>query len=187
MKRILLSIVSLAAFSLMAFTPIADKYVSQKSHIKFFSSTPAEDIEANNYKAVSTVDTSTGDVAFSVPMQSFEFEKALMQEHFNGKNFLSTKKNPKAKLTGKLTNLSDINFEKDGTYEGNFSGEMTIKGETKQIEANGTIKVAGGAFTLESKFDLTLADYGIGFKKGKPATNIAKTIEVTLIAEYSKQ
>ena len=187
MKKIILSIVSLAAFSLMAFTPMAGKYVSQKSHIKFFSSTPAENIEANNYKAVSTIDTGTGDIVFSVPMQSFEFEKALMQEHFNGKNFLSTKKNPKAKLIGKITNLSDINFDKDGTYNGTFTGEMTIKGKTQPITASGTVKVAGGKFTLESKFNLTLADYGIGFKKGKPSTNIAKTIEVTLIAEYSKQ
>lgn len=187
MKKILLSLMALGALSLMAFTNIEDKYVSQKSHIKFHSSTPLEDIEANNYKAVSTVDASTGDVVFSVPMQSFEFEKALMQEHFNGKNFLSTKKNPKAKLIGKITNLGEVDFTKDGTYNGSFSGEMTIKGETQPITADGKITVKGGAFSLESTFDLTLADYGIAFKKGKPSTNVAKTIEVTLIAEYAKQ
>jgi len=35
-------------------------------------------IEANNYKAVGTIETSFGDILFSVPMQSFEFKKSLM-------------------------------------------------------------------------------------------------------------
>ncbi|MFT6872438.1 MAG: polyisoprenoid-binding protein YceI [Roseivirga sp.] len=187
MKKILLSLMALGTLSLMAFTNIEDKYVSRKSQIKFYSTTPLEDIEANNYKTVSTLDTSTGDVVFSVPMQSFEFEKALMQEHFNGKNFLSTKKYPKAKLIGKITNLGEVDFTKDGTYNGNFSGEMTIRGETQSIISDGKITVSGETFNLESTIDLTLADYGIAFKKGKPSTNIAKTIKVTLIAEYAKQ
>jgi hypothetical protein len=59
------------------------RLVSEKIHIKFFSTTPAEDIEANNYSATSTLNTSNGSVAFSVPMQGFEFEKRLMQRHFN--------------------------------------------------------------------------------------------------------
>tara|TARA_R110001592_G_scaffold194192_2_gene441636 strand:+ start:533 stop:1096 length:564 start_codon:yes stop_codon:yes gene_type:complete len=187
MKKITLSILSLLVISIVAMAPIADKYVSTKTHIKFFSTTPVEDIEANNYAAVGTLDASTGDVVFSVPMQSFEFEKALMQEHYNGKDFLSTKKFPKAKLTGKITNLSEVNFAKDGTYNATIDGEMTIKGESKAISEKGSITVAGGKITVNSTFDLTLADYGIAFKKGKPASNIAKTIAVTIVAEYSKQ
>jgi polyisoprenoid-binding protein YceI len=187
MKKLSLSILSLLVIAVVAMAPIADKYVSTKTHIKFFSTTPVEDIEANNYASVSTLDTSTGDVVFSVPMQSFEFEKALMQEHYNGKDFLNTKKYPKAKLTGKVTNLSEIDFNKDGTYQATVSGEMTIKEVSKQIDETGTITVAGGKITVNTKFNLTLSDYGIEFKKGKPSSNIAKTIEVTAIAEYSKQ
>jgi polyisoprenoid-binding protein YceI len=187
MKKLMLSILSLTAISLMAFTPIKGKLVSSKTHIKFFSSTALEDIEANNYKAVSTLDTETGDVVFSVPMQSFEFDKALMQEHYNGKNFLSTKKFPKSKMTGKITNLSDIDFTKNGQYNATVKGEMTIKGEMQSFNAKGSVSVADGKITINSKFNLTLADYKIAFKKGKPSTNIAKTIEITLVAEYSAQ
>ena len=186
MKKVILSIVVIATLALVAFSPIADKLVSTKTSVKFFSTTPAEDIEANNYKTVSTINSATGDVVFSVPMQSFEFEKSLMQKHFNSKNFLDTKKHPKAKFVGKITNLNNINFDKDGTYNASISGELVIKDVAKQHSEKGTITVNGNSIKVNSKFNVTLADHGIAFKDGKPSTNVAKTVEVTLIAEYQK-
>jgi polyisoprenoid-binding protein YceI len=181
MKKSFLTIVALVAISLTTF---AQKQVSSQTHIKFFSTTPAEDIEANNYKAVSTIDTSTGDIVFSVPMQSFEFEKAKMQEHFNSKKFLNTKANPKAKLTGKLVNLDTVKFNTDGTYTAVVEGDLTINGVTKPIKENVTINVEGGKINLTSKFNITLADHEVAFENGKPSTNIAKTVEVTVEANY---
>ncbi|GAB4123914.1 MAG: hypothetical protein OHK0045_04070 [Raineya sp.] len=163
------------------------KFVSTKTHIKFFSTTAVENIEAHNYKAISTIDTESGEVVFSVPMQSFEFEKSLMQKHFNQPNFLDTKKYPKAKLVGKITNLNEIDFKKDGTYPATISGEMSIKGVSKPITEKGTITVKGGNIEAKSKFDITLADYGITFTKGKPASNIAKKVEVTVEASYQSE
>lgn len=185
MKKIInLTMVVLAIISLSSFN-LAGKFVSNKTHIKFFSHTPAEDIVANNYKAVSTIEPSTGDVVFSVPMQSFEFEKALMQKHYNSDKFLDTKQFPKAKLVGKITNLSDIHFDKDGTYNANITGELTIKDKTNPINEKGTITVKGGSVTISSKFNITLAQYGVTFEKGKPSTNIGKSVEVTVLADYT--
>ena len=164
-----------------------DKLVSTKTQVKFFSTTPAEDIEANNTATVSTINTQTGDVVFSVPMQAFEFEKSLMQKHFNQDKFLDTKAHPKAKLTAKITNLSDIDFAKDGTYEADVEGALTIKGETQTIREKGTVTVKGKNIAVKSAFHVTLADYGIAFEKGKPSTNIAETVEVTINAEYQPQ
>jgi polyisoprenoid-binding protein YceI len=188
MKKLsILMIMSIAMLSLGAFNSNAVKWVSSKTHLKFFSTTPAEDIEANNYNAVSTIDPATGEVVFSVPMQSFEFEKALMQKHFNQEGFLDTKNHPKAKLTGKITNLNAVNWEKDGTYNAEINGDLTIKGVTKPIREKGTITVSGKSLTVDSKFNVTLADFGIAFEKGKPSTNVAKTVEVTVVAEYQQQ
>lgn len=183
---ILLSIIVLA-FTLFAFTPPAGKFVSSKSHIKFYSSTPVEDIEANNYAAVSNLNPATGDVIFSVPMQSFEFEKSLMQKHFNQEGFLDTKQFPRASLKGKITNLQDINFDADGSYQATVEGELTLKGVTRHIKEQGTITIKGSTVEVESKFNITLADYGVTFVKGKPSSNIAKTVEVTLKAEYQPE
>jgi len=64
------------------------------------------------------------------------------------------------------------------------SGDLTIKGVTKAISEKATFIIKNSIITLKSKFGITLADYGIVFKKGKPSTNIAKIIETTVEAEY---
>ena len=180
----ILSITLVAILGLLAFKPVADKLVSQKTHIKFFSTTPAEDIEANNYSAVSTIEKSTGKFVFSVPMQGFEFPKAKMQKHFNQKKFLHTKKYPKAKYVAEIKNLSDIDFDSNGTYKLEVDGKMTIHGETNPVNQEATLVIKDGETSLETVFDLTLADYGITFKRGKPSTNIADKVEVTAKAIY---
>ena len=184
-KKISVTVIALVALATTAFKSIPTKLVSNDTHISFFSHTPLEDITSNNYKVVSTLDQQTGDVAFSVPMQSFEFEKALMQKHFNSSDFLDTKKYPKAKFTGKISNLNEVNFSKDGTYAANATGELTIKEVTKPVNATGTITVLNGKVTLNSKMNITLADYNISFTKGKPSTNVAKEVAVTITSVYA--
>lgn len=169
-----------------AFSPIGDKLVSSETHIKFFSTTPAEDIEANNYKSVSTLNQVTDELVFSVPMQSFEFEKSLMQKHFNSDKFLDTKSNPKATLKATLNDLEKVDFNKSGVYSALVTGDLTINGVTNAINENVTFEVKGNEIILNSKLNITLTDYKIAFEKGKPSTNIAKTVEVTVIAKYKR-
>lgn len=187
MNKLSITAIALALFTLSAFKPVADKMVSRDGHISFFSHTAIEDITANNYKVVSTMDTATGDIVYSVPMQSFEFEKALMQKHFNSNKFLDTKKHPKAKFTGKITNLERVDFSKDGSYEATISGDMDIKGETKPYEEKASITVMGDQITLDSKMNIVLGDHGITFSGGKPSTNIAKEVEVTVKVVYQSE
>jgi len=189
MKKITLLFLSAGIIVFSAFTLATGKWVSKAAHVNFFSHTDAEDIKADNYKVVSTLDQATGEIVYSVPMQSFEFEKALMQKHFNSDKFLDTKTYPKAKFKGKITNLSEINFSKDGTYNTTVTGEMTIKATTKTVTEKGTITISGSAtkVSAKTKFKIVLADYGVAFEKGKPASNISKTVDVTVNAEYSPE
>lgn len=176
-----------SAILLVSFTSAFQKLTSSKTHIWFFSSTSLEDITAHNYQAVSTLDSQTGEIVFSVPMQSFEFEKSLMQKHYNSPDFLDTQKWPKAKFVGKISNLAAINFSSPGTCQADIEGQMTIRDKTNPIKEKGTITISSdGTITAVSKFNLTLADYGVAFKNGKPSTNIAKTIEINFEGEYSK-
>lgn len=188
MKNFALSLILIFSSILLAsFTSSIDKFSSSKTHIWFFSSTPVEDITAHNYQAVSTLDSQTGDVVFSVPMQSFEFQKSLMQKHYNSPDFLDTQKWPKAKFVGKIKNLSTVNFAKAGVYPVEIEGQMTIRDKTNPIQEKGTITIlANGTVKASSKFNITLADYGVAFKNGKPSTNIAKAIEINFEGEYSK-
>ena len=187
MKKIsVLAILTVVTVTLFSFKPLIGKLTTTKTHIKFFSSTPAEDIEAHNYKSIGTLDTQNGEVVFSVPMQSFEFEKALMQKHFNSDKFLDTKTFPKAKFVGSITNLSEINFEKNGTYQAHVKGELTLHGKTNPLQEKISIQVIESLLKTTGKFTIKLADYGIAFEKGKPSTNISKTVDITIDAEFQK-
>jgi len=184
MKKLVLTLF-IAVISIAAFGQ--NKLSTTSGHVKFFSSTPAEDIEANNYKVISKIIPSTGSVVFSIPMQSFEFEKALMQKHYNSKKFLDTKTFPKSKFKGTITNLTDIDFTKNGTYEAAVTGTLTIHGVSKEVSEKFAITVKDGNITGVTEFDIVLADYGIIFKGGKPSTNISKTVKITSNLNYSKE
>lgn len=182
------SILTFIAASLITFTGFSqdEKRVTKTAHISFFSHTVAEDITANNYTVTSTFNPTSGEVVFSVPMQSFEFEKAAMQKHYNSDKFLDTKQFPKAKFKGSISNLGDIDFTKDGIYNAKITAELTLHGVTKSVSESGSVTVAGNKITVDAKMSITLVDYKIAFEKGKPSTNIAKTVEATIKAEYSK-
>lgn len=175
-----LKMISVLALILSTNAFAQDKIVSKEGSINFFSHTVAEDISSNNFSLTSTLDRKNGDVVFVVPMQGFEFEIVLMQKHFNSSKFLDTKAFPKGKFVGKITNLSDINFDIDGIYAATVVGIMTIHGIEKEKEASGTITVKGSTVTVDSKFQVTLADHEIAFENGKPSTNVAKTVDVTV-------
>jgi len=189
MKKLSSSLFIAVALITFSFTAQAqDRYVSSKTHIKFFSTTPVEDIEANNYASVSTIDPSTGVVVFSVPIQSFEFEKAMMQEHFNNEHFMESSVYPKSKFKATIQNLNEIDFTKNGEYQAEIEGEMTIKDSTKSLKESGTITVKDQILTVNAVFDLVLADYGITFNDSEMVSKkIAKSVEIEVTAVYNRQ
>lgn len=156
----------------------AQKYMTKNGMIRFYSEAPAENIEAINKQVNSALDISTGDFVFRVLMKAFEFEKALMQEHFN-ENYVESHKHPNASFTGKVTNLQTIDFTKNGTYEANIEGDLTIKGITKKISEKGTFEVNNGVIRGKSVFMVTLSDFDIKIPRAV-VSNIAEKIEVTV-------
>ncbi len=165
---------------LLAFTQFANaqKWMTRTGKVTFFSTTPVENIEAFTNEAASVIDAKTGDLLFVVPIKSFKFEKALMQEHFN-ENYLESDKFPKAEFKGKINNLKNIDFSKDGTYDVASSGVLTIHGVSRDVVIPGTLKIEKGTATASSKFNVKAADYDIKIP-AMAASKIAETMEVTV-------
>jgi len=163
------------------------KYITRTGQATIYSHTVAEDISATNNTVTGVINPSTGDIAISVPVQSFYFEKALMQEHFNNSNFMDSKQFPKISLKGKISNLSAVNFSKDGTYEATITGDLTIKGVTKTITEKAHITVNAGNVSVHCKFVVKeIGTFGVGKPKGKMKNNVADDIEVNYTAAYEK-
>ena len=72
-------------------------------------------------------------MVFRVLMKSFEFKRALMQEHFN-ENYVESDKYPDAMFKGKVTNLKSIDFNKDGVYPAEVEGDLTMHGTIKTYQ-----------------------------------------------------
>lgn len=175
MRRIIL----LISFSVLAAWQVnAQKFMTRTGKISFFSSTPVENIEAFNNEVSGIVDAQSGEVVFIVPVKSFRFEKALMQEHFNDK-YMESDRFPKADFKGKIISLNEINFAKEGSYNATLRGKLTIHGVTKDVSLPGKVSVKGNTITAFSQFKVKTADYKIRIPKmveGK----IAREIEVTV-------
>lgn len=174
---------------IIPFLANAQKYITREGSAKIFSHTVAEDITANNYKVTSSINSATGDMVFSIPVQSFEFPKALMQKHFNQENFMNSSVYPKITFKGKITNLSDVKWTVNGKYEITVTGDLTIRDVTKPITEKGTIEINNGVITANSVFTVKqIGDYHVGKPKSKSKkANVADDIEVTFKGIYKSE
>ncbi len=158
------------------------KYFSKTGKISFYSDAPLEKIEAHNTSASTVIDVATGSMEWAVLIQGFQFEKSLMQEHFN-ENYMESTTFPKAKFKGKIDNLSRVNFDQDGEYPVNVSGQLELHGVTKPITSQGTIIIRRGLISAKGKISVLVADYDIEIPK-LVADNIAKKVDIVIQADY---
>jgi hypothetical protein len=173
-----------ALLSLSLFAAAQDRYMTRSGKIYFLSDAPMEKIEAVNNQAASVLDASTGKVEFSVLMKSFEFEKALMGEHFQEK-YVESEKFPKSSFKGSITDFSAVNMSKEGTYPVKYKGDFTLHGVTKPVDGTGTVMVKGGKIFAKSTFMLPIEAYGIEIPS-LVKDKIAKEVKVTVDAAYEK-
>ena len=174
----------LLVICLTAFTANAQKYITKTGYIQFFSDAPLEKIEGHNRQVNSALDLATGGFVFKVLMKSFEFEKALMQEHFN-ENYVESDKFPTATFVGSVSNMAEVKIEKDGIYQVDIAGDLTMHGVSKHIAEKGTFEVKQGKLIGKAKFNLTVADFKITIP-GNVGNNISKTVEVTVDITLNK-
>jgi len=179
MKRFLL----ISLFLFLVILTYGQKLITRDGYIGFYSHTPMEDIKADNNQVASVLDTTTGDLVFQVLIKSFKFQKALMEEHFN-ENYLESDKFPKSTFTGKIKNLSSVDFSKAGTYDVDVEGDLTIHGVSKKVNAKGSIEVGPSGITANSKFTLIPEEYNISIP-GVVRNNISKSLDVTVITKYA--
>lgn len=175
-------ILAIAILGLGTIANAQDKYFTKTGKITFTSKAPLEDIEAKNKTAAAIIDTKTGAIQFSVLMKGFEFEKALMQEHFN-ENYVESDKYPKAEFKGAVVNNNNVNYTKDGTYAAKVKGQLTMHGVTKDIEAPATIKVNNGKLEATSSFNIRLSEYKISIPsivKDKVSNNVKVEVDTKL-------
>lgn len=156
------------------------KYFTKNAEISFYSDTPMEKIEAHNKSSVCVIDFSDGRIEFSTLIKGFQFDKALMQEHFN-ENYMESDKFPKSQFKGQIMNYSVIQTDQNKRHKVKVNGDLTIHGITKNITAEADITTKSGDVLAEAEFDILVADFGIEI----PAVvrdNIAQSVKINIKA-----
>jgi polyisoprenoid-binding protein YceI len=158
-----------------------DTYVCKNAKISLFSKAPLEDIDATSNTGTSVLNVTTGDMAFSVPIRSFTFEKSLMQEHFN-ENYMESDKYPNATFKGKIQEKLDVT--KDGSYPVNAAGVFEVHGVKQTRTLKGTVTVSKGVVSLASTFIVACKDHNIEIPQ-LVFQKIAETIQIKVAASYT--
>jgi hypothetical protein len=179
MKHIVVLVILLA----IGHSVSAQKYMTKNGYIGFYSKTPMEEIKADNNQVASVLDTGTGEMVFQVLIKSFHFERALMEEHFN-ENYIESEKYPKSTFKGKISNLSSVNFTKNGTYDVTVEGDLMIHNVTNKVSIKGTIEVLSGALNADAKFNIVPEDYKVEIP-GVVRDKIDKNLQVTVSMKYT--
>ncbi len=164
------------------YTSGQSKYLTKSGFISFYSHTTMEDIKADNNQVAGILNIESGEMIFTILMKSFKFDQALMEEHFN-ENYVESDKFPKASFKGRITNLSAIDFKKEGVYNADVEGNISIHGVTKLIKTTGTFEVQTEKIIGKSKFLLDPQDYNIEIP-GLVKSKFADKFEITVNMAY---
>ena len=161
------------------------RYATRTGETSFFSATPVENISAVNHKVASVFDVTSGAVELSMLMKAFEFEKALMQEHFN-ENYMESNTYPKGVFKGKVTGFTVDDLSKPGKHDVTLEGDLTMHGVTQHRTLKATVTVQpNGALHAECDLVVRPEEYKItipNLVRGQ----IAEEIQVKVRIDYLK-
>lgn len=159
----------------------AQIFIGEKCSIKFFSETKMENIDAENKATKPVFNAKDGHFVVQIQQTAFVFKSAFMQEHYN-ENYVESEKYPYAKFDGQVA--EKIDYTIDGTYNVSLVGKLSMHGVELPRTITGTLAIKGGIITMDSKFDIKVADYKIKVPS-LYVEKIAEVIQVTFHTEMS--
>ncbi len=161
-----------------------NRYKTTMGQVNINASTPLEDIDALNTTANAILDPATGNFAVVLLVKEFEFDRKLMQEHFN-ENYMESDKYPKAIFSGTLQDF-EPDFMDNLPADYDLNGKLTIHGITRPLKTIVRLSRKENLLILESEFMVASEDHGIEvprlvFKK------IAREVQVRASLELFAQ
>ena len=180
MKKTILSLAMVLTAGLL----FAQKKTTTSAVVSFDATTPIDALpKAENKTVIASLDTKSGTIAFEAAIKSFAFSNPKIQEHFNAKGWMDSDQFATATFKGSITNLKAVKFNKDGTYAVDVTGDLTMHGITRAVDAKGSITVSGKVIVATSDFTVKLEDYGITGKSIE-AGKVIREPKITIAANF---
>jgi polyisoprenoid-binding protein YceI len=155
----------------------AQKYFTRTGMTQFKASEEAyEPVEAVNKSTTAIFNTNTGQVVAQVFMAGFQFENALMQEHFN-ENYMDSHQYPKAIFKGELKDFSKEELSSNNSFD--LDGILTIKGIEKEVQTKIYVKEEKKRLYVTTNFSVKPEDFDISIPS-IVQNKIAKQIQISI-------
>ena len=158
--------------------------VQAKGTIKFISDAPLEKIVGNAPSkgtfSIDTADLSAMRGEASLQVASMKTGNDIRDEHLRGDDWLEANKYPTIKFVIKSAAADGELVTKGEVTGGNviLTGELSIHGVTKEIQAKANVKWKGDKFKITSSFSISLADYNVQGASGVVGKKVGKTIQL---------
>ena len=140
-----------AMFFIVALSANAQQYLTRQGLLSFDAGSPLEDIYAVSKSATAVYDGEDNKLGIQVLMTSFEFKRALMQEHFN-ENYVESEIYPKAIFKGKYK-------------DGRAIGTLNIHGVTKDVNVPATLEITEKRAFFNAQFSVKIEDFKVSIPK----------------------
>ncbi len=175
-KLLLLPFLIIISFG---FTKPKKQYLTRNGEVTFFSYAAAENIKAENNQVLSLLDIKKEKIAVNILMRAFEFEKSLMQEHFND-SYIESDIYPRATFEGTILNFKP---EEKGKRTKFIKGDFTLRGITKPVKLKAEIDYDGNQYTITGVTTIDVKDYKIKIPEIL-SSKIAKTVKISFNFKY---
>ena len=200
MKEIIIIIVVLLAavsisfaqgFKVKASGKQTFNFEDKRNQVKFFSTTPLEDITgiSNDVKGkvslnVADIKTMKGSIKISVA--SIKTAIDLRDEHLRSENWMDAENYPEISFV--IKSIGDVKIAADNKLEAKVTGDFTAHGITKEVVADVSITyldasektkqyAPGDLLGVQAKFNIALSDFEV--ENMVVGQKVSENIEIT--------
>lgn len=171
-------------------------YKTIKAHIEVSAKSKFINISAENFNVRSFINERVGIVNFTGLLKDFQLKSKLLNKAFNNK-LINMRGYINFVFRGKILNLEEVNFNKDGLYVAKVFGELVIGDEKRETSATVPIKIKGNRITTIAEFSIRIEEKNVkkvnslmqeripkAFRIDIRKLGISRDIGVTLKAKY---
>lgn len=166
-------------------------FEDKRNQVKFFSTTPLEDITgiSNAVKGkvtlnVSDIKTMKGSII--IPVSSIKTAIDLRDEHLRSENWMDAENYPDISFV--IKSVGDVKVSADNKLEAKITGDFTVHGVTKETVADVSLTyldaseqtkqyAPGDLLGVQAKFNITLSDFEV--ENMVVGQKVSESIEIT--------
>jgi polyisoprenoid-binding protein YceI len=166
-------------------------FEDKRNQVKFFSTTPLEDITGISNAVKGRVTLNVSDIknmkgSIIIPVSSIKTAIDLRDEHLRSENWLDADNYPE--ITFSIKKVGDVKVAADNKLEAKVTGDFTAHGVTKEVVADVSLTyldaseqtkqyAPGDLLGVQAKFNIILSDFEV--ENMVVGQKVSESIEIT--------